>query len=240
MLPRVDRPEGPFAMSDTTITITRRDAASSRANKRLRKQDLIPGVLYGQGREPLAFQVARVQLRSAFGGDAGRNAILSVVVDGEKDPVNAILKAMEIDKVRDRVTHVDLLAISMTETITSPVPVLLVGEPVGVKQDGGMLEHSLHEILVTALPGAIPTEITVDVEALGIGDSIHVGDLTAPAGAEFSGDLEATVCSVVVTRAALAAEDEEGEEGEEGAEGEAPAEASAEGDADADASGDGD
>lgn len=231
-------------MSDTTITITRRDAASTRANKRLRKLDLIPGVLYGQGREPLSFQVERVQLRSAFGGEAGRNAILSIVVDGEKEPVNAILKAMEIDKVRDRVTHVDFLAISMTETITSPVPILLVGEPIGVKQDGGMLEHSLHEILVTALPGSIPTEIAVDVEALSIGDSIHVGDLTAPAGAEFAGDLEATVCSVVVTRAVLAAEDEEGEEGEEGAEGAegAEGEAAAEGDAegDADASGDGD
>lgn len=214
-------------MSDTTITITPREAASTRANKRLRKQDLIPGVLYGQGRDPIAFQVERVALRSAFSGDAGRNAILSLVVAGENEPVNAILKAMEIDRVRDRVTHIDLLAISMTETITSPVPVVLVGEAIGVKQDGGMLEHALHEVLITALPGSIPTEIEVDVSELSVGDSIHLTDLTPPAGAEFAGDLEATVCSVVVTRAALAAEDEEGEaiEGEEGAEG---AEAAAE------------
>jgi large subunit ribosomal protein L25 len=207
-------------MSDTTITITPREAASTRANKRLRKQDLIPGVLYGQGRDPIAFQVERVALRSAFSGDAGRNAILSLVVAGENKPVNAILKAMEIDRVRDRVTHIDLLAISMTETITSPVPVVLVGEAIGVKEDGGMLEHALHEVLVTALPGSIPTEI---------GDSIHLTDLTAPAGAEFAGDLEATVCSVVITRAAVAAEDEEGEEGEgEGEEGAEATETAAE------------
>jgi large subunit ribosomal protein L25 len=216
-------------MSDTTITITPREAASTRANKRLRKQDLIPGVLYGQGRDPIAFQVERVALRSAFSGDAGRNAILSLVVAGENKPVNAILKAMEIDRVRDRVTHIDLLAISMTETITSPVPVVLVGEAIGVKEDGGMLEHALHEVLVTALPGSIPTEIEVDVSALSIGDSIHLTDLTAPAGAEFAGDLEATVCSVVITRAAVAAEDEEGEEGEgEGEEGAEATETAAE------------
>ena len=218
-------------MSDTTITITPREPASTRANQRLRKQDLIPGVLYGQGRDPIPFQVERVALRSAFSGDAGRNAILSLVVDGEKEPVNAILKAMEIDRVRDRVTHVDLLAISMTETITSPVPIVLVGEAIGVKQDGGMLEHSLHEVLISALPGSIPTAISVDVSELTIGDSIHLTDLAAPSGAEFAGDLEATVCSVVVTRAALSAEgEEEGEEGE-GGEGAEAAEAAAESDA---------
>ena len=168
-------------MSDTTIAITKREAASTRANQRLRKQDVIPGVLYGQGREPLSIQVERVTLRTAFSGEAGRNAILSLVIDGEKEPVNAVLKAMEIDRVRDRVTHVDLMAISMTEKFTAPVPVHLIGDPDGVKLDGGMIEHSLHEIMVAALPGQVPTEITVDITELRIGHSIHVRDLTAEA-----------------------------------------------------------
>jgi large subunit ribosomal protein L25 len=223
---------------DTTIAITKREPASTRANPRLRKQDVIPGVLYGQGREPLPIQVERVKLRAAFQGDAGRNAILSLVIDGESAPVNAILKAMEIDRVRDRVTHVDLLAISMTETITAPVPVHLEGEAVGVKLDGGMIEHSLHEVLVTALPGSVPTEILVDITELRIGHSIHVRDLVPPAGAEFAGDPDAVICSCVVTRAAMAAETAvEGEEGGEATAGEAPAaeadEAPAEGDGDA-------
>lgn len=223
---------------DTTIAITKREPASTRANQRLRKQDVIPGVLYGQGREPLPIQVERVKLRAAFQGDAGRNAILSLVIDGESAPVNAILKAMEIDRVRDRVTHVDLLAISMTETITAPVPVHLEGEAVGVKLDGGMIEHSLHEVLVTALPGSVPTEILVDITELRIGHSIHVRDLVPPAGAEFAGDPDAVICSCVVTRAAMAAETAvEGEEGGEAPAGEAPAaeadEAPAEGDGDA-------
>ena len=221
-------------MSDTTIQIATRAAASTRANQRLRKQDVIPGVLYGQGREPLPIQVERVTLRAAFSGDAGRNAILSLVIDGEKEPVNAILKAMEIDRVRDRVTHVDLMAISMTETITAPVPVHLTGEAEGVKLDGGMIEHSLHEVLVTALPGSVPTEVLVDITALKIGHSIHVRDLVPAGDYAFAGDPDATICSCVVTRAAMAvatggAEGEEGVEGEEGAEapaaeGEAPAE----------------
>lgn len=222
-------------MSDTTIQITKREASSTRANQRLRKQDVIPGVLYGQGREPLPIQVERVTLRAAFAGESGRNAILSLVIDGEKEPVNAILKAMEIDRVRDRVTHVDLMAISMTETITAPVPVHLVGEAEGVKLDGGMIEHSLHEVLVSALPGAVPTEIIVDISPLKIGQSLHVRDLVAAADYAFAGDLDATICSCVVTRAAMAIADG-GEEGEEGASpsaeaGEAPAaEAGDEGD----------
>ena len=217
-------------MSDTTIQITKREASSTRANQRLRKQDVIPGVLYGQGREPLPIQVERVTLRTAFNGEAGRNAILSLVIDGEKEPVNAILKAMEIDRVRNRVTHVDLMAISMTETITAPVPVHLTGEAEGVRLEGGMIEHSLHEVLVAALPGKVPTEILVDITDLRIGHSIHVRDLVAAGDYTFAGDPDATVCSCVVTRAALAVtSEEEGEEGVEGEEGaEAPAAEAAE------------
>ena len=201
-------------MSDTTIAITKREAASTRANKRLRKQDVIPGVLYGQGREPMPIQIQRVVLRNAFSGDAGRNAILSLVIDGEKEPVNAILKAMEIDRVRDRVTHVDLIAISMTEKITAPVPVNLIGEAEGVRLDGGMIEHALHDILVAALPGAMPTEIVVDITDLRIAHSIHIRDLVAGSGYEFEGDPDAVICSCVVTRAALSeVATEEGDEG---------------------------
>ena len=229
-------------MSDTTIQITKREASSTRANQRLRKQDVIPGVLYGQGREPLPIQVERVTLRTAFNGEAGRNAILSLVIDGEKEPVNAILKAMEIDRVRDRVTHIDLMAISMTEKITAPVPVHLTGEAEGVRLDGGMIEHALHEVLVTALPGAVPTEILVDISALKIGHSIHVRDLVAAGAYEFAGDHDAVICSCVVTRAAMAVTSaaEAGEEGAE-AEGEgegAPAAEAAADEAGGDESGD--
>jgi large subunit ribosomal protein L25 len=204
-------------MSDTTIAITKREAASTRANNRLRKQDVIPGVLYGQGREPLSIQVERVKLRAAFSGESGRNAILSLEIEGEKEPVNAVLKAMEIDRVRDRVTHVDLMAISMTEKFTAPVPVHLVGESDGVKLDGGMIEHSLHEVLVAALPGQVPTEINVDITDLRIGHSLHVRDLVAESSYEFVGDPDAVICSCVATRAAMAAASTS-EEGEESAE----------------------
>lgn len=201
-------------MSDTTLTITKREPASTRANQRLRKLDVIPGVLYGQSREPLPFQIERVKLRAAFLGEAGRNAILSLVIDGEQEPVNAILKAMEIDRVRDRVTHIDLLAISMTETFNSAVPIHLTGEAAGVRLSGGMVEHSLHEIMVTALPGSMPTEIVVDITELKIGHSLHIRDLVAPRGAEFSGDPDAVVCACVATRAAMS---ETGEAGDEAA-----------------------
>ena len=121
--------------------------------------------------------------------------------------------------MRDRVTHVDLIAISMTEKITAPVPVNLIGEAEGVRLDGGMIEHSLHDILVAALPGAMPTEIVVDITDLRIAHSIHIRDLVAGSGYEFEGDPDAVICSCVVTRAALSeVATEEGDEGAASAE----------------------
>jgi large subunit ribosomal protein L25 len=165
-------------MSDITLEITARQAASSRANRALRRRGIVPGVLYGQGRAPYAFQVETPKLRAALTTDAGNNAILQLTVDGEAVP--AILKDFQLDPVRDRVTHVDLLAINMLEAIQTTVPVVLEGE-----LTDGVLTPGVAEIEVSCLPGDLPDHIVIDVSSMTIGDTLRVGDIPPPQGVEW-------------------------------------------------------
>jgi large subunit ribosomal protein L25 len=175
-------------MSDITLEITARAAASSRANRVLRRQGIVPGVLYGQGRAPFAFQVETPKLRAALTTDAGNNAILQLTVNGEAVP--AILKDFQLDPVRDRVTHVDLLAINMLEAIQTTVPVLLEGE-----LEDGVLTPGVAEIEVSCLPGVLPDHIVVDVSTMSVGDTLRVGDLTPPEGVEWITDADEVIAS---------------------------------------------
>ncbi len=145
----------------------------------LRKAGLIPGVLYGRGAEPVSFQVDVPSLREALSGEAGRHAVLKLKVPGRKGDTHAVLKDYQLDPVRDRLIHIDLLEISMTELIVSSVNVRLEGEAQGVK-DGGVLEQASHELEVEALPANLPTEIVVDISELVAGNAIRVADITLP------------------------------------------------------------
>jgi large subunit ribosomal protein L25 len=165
-------------MSDITLEITARPSSSSRANRALRRRGIVPGVLYGQGRAPFAFQVETPKLRAALSTDAGNNAILQLTVDGEAVP--AILQDFQLDPVRDRVTHVDLLAINMLEAIHTTVPILLEGE-----LEDGVLTPGIPEVEVSCLPGDLPDHIVVDISSMSIGDTLRVGDVPPPTGVEW-------------------------------------------------------
>lgn len=183
-------------MSQTTLDIQPRELGGSPVARHLRRQGLVPGVLYGRGREPLAFQVEQPRLRAALSGDAGRHAVLQLTIPGESGPVPAILKDHQVDPVRGIVTHVDLLAVSMTERIVAPVALHVEGEAPGAAE-GGVLDVTLTEIEVEALPGDLPDAIVVDVSGLHVGDSLKVADLEAPAGVTLASDPDTVVATVV-------------------------------------------
>jgi len=183
-------------MAETTLKIQPRTAGGSTAATALRRQGLVPGILYGRGREPYPFQIDVPTLRQALSGDAGRHAVLQVTVPDEATATPAILKDYQLDPVRDRLTHIDLLAISMTESITTLVAVHLHGEAPGVDQ-GGVLEQAIHEVEVSALPGDLPDAVEVDVSSLNIGDSIRLADITPPAGVAWAADPDTVVASIL-------------------------------------------
>ena len=223
------------------LKVQDRTERGSRATRRLRKQGLVPGVVYGGSDGTCTtFSVDARELRRVL---LAGSAVFDVAVDGKSRPV--IVKDQHHHPVRENVMHIDLLEVRLDEKIQTTVALEITGieEAPGVKE-GGVLEHVTRELNVLALPTDIPENITVDVSHLEIAGTMHLSEVSAPAGVELLDDLEETIVATITApteieepeieeEAELVGEDgepievPEGEEGEapaEGAEGEAPAE----------------
>jgi large subunit ribosomal protein L25 len=203
------------------LVVQERPELGSRATRRLRRQGFVPGVIYGHGKEPRAFAVEDRELRRALTGSHGLHAILDVKLEGESTSRASILKEFQRDRVRDTVTHIDLLEVSLDETIQSQVNVVLTGDSVGVRE-GGVLSQASHQVTVEAKPLEIPEHVDIDITNLGLGDSLRVADLTATEGVVFLDDPDTVIVSVVAPTQEVEEEPEEGAEGEAGEAGEAP------------------
>ena len=142
------------------------DQLGSRNVGRLRREGLIPGVVYGSG-EPQAIVVGEKELRAALGGPSGLHAIIEVIVDGATTR-HAVIKQYQRHPVRGTLTHIDFHEVDMTKPIQAAVSVVLVGESRGAKL-GGLVSSVIRELRVEALPTAIPDPIPVHVSALAAG-----------------------------------------------------------------------
>jgi large subunit ribosomal protein L25 len=183
-----------MATTTTKLNVNSRDAAGSRAVRRLRRGGRVPGVLYGGGAEPVGFDADARELRLAL---AGSGAVLDLSVDGKK-PTPVVLKEAQRHPVRGETIHVDLLRVNLDEAIHAVVPVELAGveDAPGVKE-GGVLEQITRELNVEALPTAIPESIVHDVSEMQIGETIVLGALAAPEGVTLLDDLEETVLATL-------------------------------------------
>ncbi len=162
--------------------------------RRLRRQGIVPGVLYGR-EEPVSISIAERDLRAALTTRGGLNAVLDVVVDGGKVH-SSVLKDYQQDPVRGLITHVDLQEVRLDQPIHATVPVTLHGEPVGVKE-GGVLTQVTNELNVEALPMEVPEHLEVDVSELQIGDTLRLSALPATPGVTLLDDPEQTVLATV-------------------------------------------
>jgi large subunit ribosomal protein L25 len=220
------------------IEVQERELRGSAASRRLRRQGMIPGVLYGRGNSPHAISVGERELRRALTGPAGLHAILDVVLEGQKTTHPSILKDYQQDVLTGRLAHIDLQEVRLDQPIHAQVVIELVGESEGTKE-GGVLSQVSREINVEALPLEVPERIEVDISAMEMGDTMRLADIPTVEGVTFLDDPDETVLATVTvpTRevepepteeelAELAEGEElpEGEEAPEGAEGEAAAE----------------
>lgn len=216
--------------SEVTLVAEPRRTTGSRASNRLRVQGLIPGVVYGHGSFPRPVTVPRRELRAALTTDAGSNALVNLNVAGEE--MLTIVKDMQRDPVRNIVTHVDFILVSRDEVVSVDVPIVVTGESEEVKAGGGTIDQQLFTLTISARPGNIPNELTVDVSSLVIGDAVRVGDVVLPEGTTTDVDAEEPVVLAQVSQAAQEAEAldiaaavavEEGAEGGSAADGDADA-----------------
>jgi large subunit ribosomal protein L25 len=163
-------------ITDTVLQATPRDERGKNASRRLRAAGRIPVAVYGEGRDAAAVSVNARELGAILRSEAGRHAIFTLAVDGSEDSTVKIHE-LELDPVTNRLVHLDLMRISLTERTQVSVPLEFVGEPVGMKLNGGMLEVHLHAIDVECLPKDIPANITIDVSNMDIGDQLLVSQL---------------------------------------------------------------
>jgi large subunit ribosomal protein L25 len=200
--------------------VQNRAVLGSAESRRLRRQGLIPGVLYGREQQPVAISIPERSLRSALTTSGGLNAVLDVVVDDGKIH-SSVLKEYQQHPVKGLIMHVDLQEVRLDQPIHATVPLHIHGEPVGVKE-GGVLSQVTSELNVEALPMEVPEHLEADVSEMAIGDTLRLSAITVPEGVTLLDDLEETVIETVTQP--MREEEPEPVEGEEGAEGEAAAE----------------
>jgi large subunit ribosomal protein L25 len=196
---------------EITLEVKPRAETGKGPASRYRAAGLVPAVFYGPAVEPLSLLVDAKQMSQALHTEAGANVLINLRVDG----TSRLTVPREIQRhpIRGTILHVDFVNVARDQKISAQVPVQTVGESHGVKE-GGVLDQHTHEVEVEAFPTDIPSAIEVDITALGIGDTLHVSDLKAPAGVEvltpedqmLVAVIEARVTDVEVADAAEAAE----------------------------------
>jgi large subunit ribosomal protein L25 len=217
-----------MATARSTLKVTPREEFGSRAARRMRDRGLVPGVVYSGGSEARPFQVSERDVRSIVHEGA---ALFDLEIEGSK-AVPVVIKEQQTHPVRGSLQHIDLQEVKLDEAIQAEVAIELEGADVapGVK-GGGVLEHVTREITVEALPTEIPDQLTLDVSAMEINDTLQLSSVPVPAGVTLIAEdpEEVTIVTLSPPRVEEVAEPEVEEEtevvgeGEEGAE-EAPAE----------------
>ncbi len=156
----------------------------------------IPAVLYGAGRESAPIAVDRHDFELFMQRHEGSGGLVEIKLEGEAKPIAAMLKQIQHSPIKGTIVHIDFLAVRMDQVIQSPVNLHFIGDPIGVRDGGGVMLHELREVTVEALPGDLPDFVDIDVSAMEIGSTLHVSDLVVPAGVTIIDDGESLVCSV--------------------------------------------
>lgn len=162
---------------------------------KVRTQGFIPAVVYGKGLKPLSLSVSNKEFHKVISGAAGSNVIITLKVSGGQ-ALPVLTHEIQRNPITDELLHIDFHQINMDEKIRAKIHVMLKGEPVGVKEDAGILVHSLRELEVKCLPGDIPDQFEIDIKNLRINDAVHVSDIKPPKGVEFLTPGQEVVVSV--------------------------------------------
>jgi large subunit ribosomal protein L25 len=187
-------------MAEVSITVEAREGRGKEFNRKLRAAGRVPGIVYGGGKEAISVSLDPTVLeREIKASHAGINTLFGLEGAPGVAGRTVMVKDLQREPVRRNIVHADFFEIDQTRAIHVTVPVHVTGSSPGVLL-GGVLEHSLREVELACLPGAIPDELLVDVGALEIGDSLHVRDLALPTGVELISDGDLSILSVITPK----------------------------------------
>ncbi|HEY7410336.1 MAG TPA: 50S ribosomal protein L25/general stress protein Ctc [Vicinamibacteria bacterium] len=186
-------------MPEIVVAARSRNLMGKNANRRLRAEGFIPGVLYGAKQEAVALAVSPREIGAILRSASGENTLFELDLGGSRRKV--ILKEFQVEPIKGRLLHADFYEVALDKLLTVSVHVEVTGTPVGVKVQGGVLDYVTRELEVECLPADIPERIVVDVSELEIGKHVRVSDLTAPKGVTILADPDIVVVHVVAPRA---------------------------------------
>jgi large subunit ribosomal protein L25 len=184
------------------LSAQKRTQVGRNAIKKIKADGMVPGVIYGSAQEPVNLQINGRELLNVLSRASGENILVELEIQDGSEKQNALAMIQEVQHhpLQREILHVDFHAVSAHETVSAEIPIETVGEALGVKVHGGLLEHILRYLEVECLPRDLPQIIQVDVTNLDIGQSLHVRELSLPSGVEAITDGEQTVVAVVEAR----------------------------------------
>jgi large subunit ribosomal protein L25 len=183
------------------LNVQKRANRGSSQSGKLRRAGKIPGICYGKGADPILVSLDPVELMKALDPQKRTNTVIAMTIDGDgqKETLNVMLRDWQRDVLRGDVTHADFIRVDLTKDVHAVVPIILVGKPEGVKL-GGTLHQVFRTLEIACTPDKIPVQLEVNVDALGMGDALHVRDLKLAAGIKPLIDAGQTICTVTAPR----------------------------------------
>ena len=186
-------------MADIVVSAKNRAETGKNVNRRLRVEGLIPGVLYGAAKKPVPVSVSPKEIGSILRSKTGENTLFDLELDGSRRKV--ILKEFQLEPLKGHLLHADFYEVALDKALQVNVHVELVGTPVGVKVQGGIVDWVTRELEVECLPSDIPEKITVDISNLEIGKHVRVAEIKAPDKVTILTEPDVVIAHVVAPRA---------------------------------------
>lgn len=186
-------------MADIVVSAENRNETGKNENRRLRTRGLIPGVLYGAKKDAVPLAVSPKEITTILRSKTGENTLFDLEIGGSRRKV--ILKEFQVNPIKGNLMHADFYEVALDKEIEVSVHIEVVGIPVGVKVQGGLLDHVTREVEVSCLPSDIPEKISVDVSELEMGGAVRVSDLKVPDKVTMLSDPELVIVHVVAPRA---------------------------------------
>lgn len=204
-------------MERLTLSVQERTERGKGAARAMRRNGMVPAVVYRDGKSQ-SLKIPHKELLTFMKRTSGELAMVNLTFPGGDNKL-AMLKDYQIDPVSSRLLHTDFFEVSLTEKIKATVSIKVMGEAIGVKRDGGILQRAVREVELESLPDAMPSHLEVDITELAMGHTLHVSDLQLEEGVKVFTNPAEVIVSVVAPAVEKVEEPEEGVE-EEGAEGE--------------------
>jgi large subunit ribosomal protein L25 len=217
---------------EATLKATLRESIGSGESRRLRNDGFLPAVVYGLDMEPVSIALNAREFTSALKTEAGSNVILNLEVG--KNKYTTLAREIQRHPYKNEFLHIDLIQIDLTQKVEADVQINFLGTPLGVKDEGGLVQTINSTITVSTLPSSIPSSLDLDISELNVGENATALDVKLPEGVELaSEDDESILVTITLPRAAIEEDETEGLEGEEfdgeeGAEGESSEETAGE------------